>query len=271
MLEIDGQQFKNRLLLGTSGYPSLESLKTSIEYSKTEIVTVSLRRSETALGGYSPNSFWETLKSLPVKVLPNTAGCHTIKEAVTTAQMAREIFETNWIKLEVTGDDYNLQPDPFQLVDAARILNEDGFKVFPYMTDDLVLAEKLVEIGCDILMPWGSPIGSGQGLLNPYALKTLRNRFKGLTLIVDAGIGTPSDAVKAMELGYDACLLNTAVAKSGQPAQMAKSFSLALEAGRIAYEAGTMMKRDMASASTPIVGIPFWHGDYDDTSSSKTL
>ncbi|MDH5580672.1 MAG: thiazole synthase, partial [Bdellovibrionales bacterium] len=168
MLKIDGKEFNNRLLLGTSMYPSLESLKESISYSGVEIVTVSLRRSEKLKANQTPNNFWETLKTLPITILPNTAGCHTVKEAVTTAQMAREIFETNWIKLEVTGDDYNLQPDPFQLVEAARVLNEQGFKVFPYMTDDLVLAEKLVEVGCDILMPWGSPIGSGQGLLNPY-------------------------------------------------------------------------------------------------------
>ncbi|MFZ8932432.1 MAG: thiazole synthase [Bacteriovoracaceae bacterium] len=269
MLKIDDTEFNNRLLLGTSAYPSLDSLKESINSSGAEIVTVSLRRSEKLESDLSPNSFWETLKSLPVKILPNTAGCHTVKEAVTTAQMAREIFETSWIKLEVTGDDYNLQPDPFQLVEAARILNEQGFKVFPYMTDDLVLAEKLVEVGCDILMPWASPIGSGQGLLNPYALKVLRNRFKELILIVDAGIGTPSDAAKAMELGYDACLLNTAVAKSGHPSQMAMAFSKAIEAGNLAYQAGAMVKREMAQASTPIVGTPFWHGENYDSSSSK--
>lgn len=271
MLKIDNKEFKSRLLLGTSGYPSLESLVESVKSSSCEIVTVALRRSENFNDQSSPNTFWETLKSLNVHILPNTAGCHTVKEAVTTSYMAREVFNTNWVKLEITGDDYNLQPDPFQLVEATKILIKDGFKVFPYMTDDLVLADKLVEAGCDILMPWGSPIGSGQGLLNPYALKTLRNRFRGINLIVDAGIGKPSDATKAMELGYDACLLNTAVSKSGDPKTMAHAFHLALESGRLAYESGVMTKRDMAEASTPIVGTPFWHGEKHDSSPTKIL
>jgi thiazole synthase len=253
------KNLKSRLLLGSSGYPSPGHIQDSVESSGSEIVTVALRRSGGTSGLSSGNEFWNLLKSLPVNILPNTAGCHSVKEAITTAHMAREIFDTNWIKLEITGDDYTLQPDPFGLVEASKELVKEGFEVFPYMTEDLVLADRLLNVGVRILMPWGSPIGSGQGLLNPYGLKTMRNRFPEATLIVDAGIGCPSDAALAMEMGFDGVLLNSAVAGSQDPAAMAKAFSLAIESGRLAYKAGMMEKRDFAKASTSVIGTPFWH------------
>ena len=249
------KKINKRLLLGTSQYPSPDVLKKSIVESGVEIVTVSLRRT----GPKEGSGFWNMLKGLPLHFLPNTAGCHSVKEAVTTAHMAREIFQTNWIKLEIIGDDYNLQPDPFALLEGAKILNEEGFEVFPYMTDDLVLAEKLVAVGCKILMPWASPIGSGQGILNPFSLNTLRKRLPGIQLIVDAGLGKPSQAAQAMEMGYDGCLLNSAVSQALDPVGMACAFSLAVTAGRQGYESGLMEVRECARPSTPVVGTPFWH------------
>jgi thiazole synthase len=171
--------------------------------------------------------------------------------------MARELFDTNWIKLEVIGDDDTLQPDPFGLVEAAAALVKDGFEVFPYTTTDLVVAQRLVDAGCRILMPWGAPIGTGRGLVDPAALLTMRRRFPQLTLVVDAGIGKPSHAAHAMELGYDGVLLNTAVATADDPALMAEAFGAAVAGGRAGYEAGLMLTRDRAEASTPVVGQPF--------------
>jgi thiazole synthase len=167
------------------------------------------------------------------------------------------MFGTHWIKLEVVGDEYTLQPDPWELVDAARELSKDGFEVFPYCTDDLVTCNRLLDAGCKILMPWGAPIGSGQGLLNPTALRTLRARLPDVPLVVDAGIGSPRDAVQAMELGYDAVLVNSAVALAHDPVTMARAFKLAIEGGRLAYEGGIMAKQDMAVATTPVTGKPF--------------
>jgi thiazole synthase len=191
-------------------------------------------------------------------VLPNTAGCRTVKEAVTTAQMAREIFATDWVKLEVIANDDTLQPEVFGLVEAAAVLAGDGFKVLPYTTEDLSVAERLLAAGCEVLMPWAAPIGSGRGLANPYALKSLRAYFPDVPLIVDAGIGAPSHAAEAMEMGYDAVLLNTAVAKAADPVRMAAAFAHAIEGGRMAYEAGLMGIRDMAQPSTPVAGTPFF-------------
>jgi thiazole synthase len=187
-------------------------------------------------------------------VLPNTAGCHTVKEAVTTAHMARELFDTPWIKLEVIRDDETLQPDVFGLVEAARVLAEDGFEVFPYTTEDLAVADRLVEAGCRVLMPWGAPIGSARGLNNLYGLRALRAHFPDVPLVVDAGLGVPSHASAAMELGYDAVLLNTAVAEAGDPVAMARAFALAIEAGRLAFTARPLEPRDMAVPSTPVLG-----------------
>ena len=242
----------SRLLVGTAQYPSPAILVDAIRSSGCQIVTLSLRR-ETADG--SGAGFWDTLRQTGTRILPNTAGCHSVQEAVTTAQMARELFETNWIKLEVIGHADNLQPDVFGLVEAARILCAQGFEVFPYTTDDLVVGEKLLEAGCKVLMPWGAPIGSGQGLRNPDALRTMRAHFPNTPLIVDAGIGRPSDACQAMELGMDAVLLNTAIAKAGDPAAMGRAMAQAVDAGRAGYLADPMERRDMAVPSTPILGM----------------
>ncbi len=257
MWQLADKSISCRLLLGSAQYPSPEILQQAISAAKTEVVTVSLRRQSPH--GDGGQAFWDMLKQCSVDILPNTAGCRSVKEAVTTAQMAREVFETNWIKLEVIGDDYNLQPDPFQLVEATRELIQQGFEVFPYCTDDLVLCQRLVDAGCRIIMPWGAPIGSGKGLLNPYQLRVLRERLGPVTLIVDAGIGLPSHAAKAMEMGYDAVLINSAVALAGDPALMARAFTQAIEAGRMAYEAQPMPERDIARPSTPTIGTPFWH------------
>lgn len=255
--DIAGKTLQSRLLIGSALYPSPAIMQQAIRSSGANVVTVSLRRQNPGEGG--GESFWQLIKELEVNILPNTAGCHSVKEAITTAQMAREIFDTKWIKLEVIGDDYNLQPDPFQLLEATEELIGQGFEVFPYCTDDLVLCQKLAELGCKILMPWGAPIGTGQGLLNPYALKTIRQRLPELTLIVDAGIGLPSHAAQAMEMGYDGVLLNTAIAQSNKPEKMALAFSQAVQAGRNAYEAGAMLERQTAQPSTPTLGTPFWH------------
>ncbi|WP_313027389.1 thiazole synthase [Brucella sp.] len=255
MLEFYGKTFESRLLLGTAQYPSPSILADSVRSSRSEIVTVSLRRESGNMR--AGQDFWTLIKDLGVSILPNTAGCHTAREAVTTAKMARDVFGTNWIKLEVIGDHDTLQPDPFGLVEAARILCDEGFEVFPYMNDDLVVAEKLIEAGCKVLMPWGAPIGSGRGLNNPYALKTMRAHFPDIPLVVDAGIGVPSHAATAMELGFDAVLINTAVAKAGDPAAIARAFALSVEAGRIAYEADPIEARDMAAPSTPLLGKAF--------------
>jgi len=232
-------------------------MEQAIVASKAEVVTVSLRRQGTEQG--AGEQFWEIIRSLGLKVLPNTAGCHTAKEAIAIAQMAREVFGTHWIKLEVIGDQYNLQPDPYETVEAAKVLIKEGFEVFPYTTDDLVVAKRLVDAGCQILMPWGAPIGSGKGLINPYNLQAIRQAFPDIPLIIDAGIGKPSHAIAAMELGYDGILLNSAVALAQEPVAMAEAFAGAVDAGRLGYEAGAMQEREFASPSTPTVGVPFWH------------
>jgi len=252
-MDLYGVRLSSRLLLGTAQYPSPSVLADAVRASGTEVVTVSLRRE--AGGARAGQGFWSLIQGLGVRVLPNTAGCHSAKEAVTTAQMAREVFGTSWIKLEVIGDEDLLRPDVFQLVDAARMLVRDGFEVFPYTTDDIGVAERLVEAGCRVLMPLAAPIGSGRGLNNPFGLKTLRNRFADIPLIVDAGIGLPSHAAAAMELGYDGILLNTAVAKAGDPVGMAAAFAKAVEAGRLAFLAEPMGPRDMAAPSTPLFGM----------------
>ena len=257
MLAFYGKQFSSRLLLGTARYPSPTIMQEAIRASGAEIVTVSLRRE--SAGGRIGNAFWDLIRELNVTVLPNTAGCHTVQEAVTTAQLARELFGTPWIKLEVIGDNETLQPDPIGLVEAAGILIKDGFDVFPYCTEDLTVALRLREIGCQVIMPWAAPIGSARGITNRDALKLMRARLPDVMLVVDAGLGAPSHAAEALELGYDAVLLNTAVAKAHDPVNMAKAFRLAVDAGRIAYEAGLMGPRDFASPSTPVVGTPFWH------------
>jgi thiazole synthase len=246
---------QSRFLLGTAGYPSPQVLREAIVASGAQVVTLGLRRQ--LAGGGGDNGFVDIIKSSGARLLPNTAGCRTAREAVTLAHMARELLGTHWIKLEVVGDEHTLQPDPWELTEAAARLVKDGFEVFPYCTDDLVSAQRLVDAGCRILMPWGAPIGSGQGLLNPWALRTLRARLPHITLIVDAGIGVPSHAAQAMELGFDAVLLNSAVAQAADPARMARAFRLAIEAGRLGHLSGLLAAQDMAVASTPVAGRPF--------------
>lgn len=254
-LTLYGTKVSSRFMLGTSLYPSPAIMVDAIKRASCDIVTVSLRR-ESGLDR-AGQDFWEIIRSLDLRILPNTAGCHTAKEAITTAEMAREVFATPWIKLEVIGEADTLQPDVFGLVEAATELTNQGFQVFPYTTDDLVVAERLLEAGCKVLMPWGAPIGSGRGLNNPFALKAMRAHFPDVPLVVDAGLGKPSHAAAAMELGYDAILLNTAVAKAGDPALMAEAFAEAIIAGRKAYEADPMEERDMAEPSTPVLGKAF--------------
>lgn len=251
-LELYGKTVSSRLLLGTARYPSPAVLAEAVRRSKTQIVTVSLRR-ETA-GGKAGGAFFQLIRDLGVHVLPNTAGCHSAREAVLTATMAREVFGTSWIKLEVIGHHDTLQPDVFELVEAAKILGSEGFEVFPYTTDDLVVGEKLLAAGCRVLMPWCAPIGSAMGPQNLPALKSMRAEFPDVPLIVDAGIGRPSHATAVMELGYDAVLLNTAVASAGDPAEMAEAFTKAIEAGHISHHAGMLEPRDMAVPSTPVIG-----------------
>lgn len=242
--------------MGTAQFPSPDIMVQAIEASGTEVVTASLRRQ--APGDKGGTRFWSLLKNLRVKILPNTAGCRTVQEAVTTAHMARELFETPWIKLEVIGDDYTLQPDTTALVEAGRILCEEGFEVLPYTTEDLVVAQRLMAVGCKILMPWAAPIGSGQGLTNPFALKTLRKRLPEAALIVDAGLGKPSHAATVMEMGFDGVLVNSAIALAQDPVGMARAFAQAVAAGRDGHEAGFLKPRDIATPSTPTLGTPFW-------------
>jgi thiazole synthase len=257
MVEFYGRQFSSRLLIGSALYASPALMQNAIRASGAGIVTVALRRE--AAGGKAGDAFWSLIRALDIAVLPNTAGCRTVREAVTTAQLARELFGTPWIKLEVIADDETLQPDAVGLVEAAKILIADGFDVFPYCTEDLSVAVRLADLGCKVVMPWAAPIGSARGLVHADALRLLRTRLDGITLVIDAGLGAPSHAALAMELGYDAVLLNTAIARAGDPVAMARAFRLAVEAGRAGHEAGLMGARDFASPSTPVIGTPFWH------------
>jgi thiazole synthase len=257
VLSFYGQEFNSRLLIGSALYPSPAIMQGAIRASGAEIVTVSLRRE--AAGGKTGDAFWKLIRELGVTVLPNTAGCRSAREAVTTAKLARELFATSWIKLEVIADNDTLQPDVVGLVEAATILIKDGFEVFPYCTEDLSVATRLVDAGCKVVMPWAAPIGSARGIINRDSLKLLRDRLPDITLVVDAGLGAPSHAAEALELGYDAVLLNTAIAKAADPVAMAAAFRQGVEAGRAAFEAGLMEARDFASPSTPVVGTPFWH------------
>lgn len=255
MVKFYETEVDSRLMLGTALYPSPSIMAGAFKVSGAGIATVSLRRES----GHDKagQDFWSLVSGMGVKILPNTAGCHTVKEAVTTAHMAREIFGTPWIKLEVIGHTDTLQPDVFALVEAAKVLSDEGFEVFPYTTEDLIVADKLLNAGCRVLMPWGAPIGSGLGLSNIQGLKAIRAQFADVPMVIDAGIGLPSHAAQAMEMGFDAVLLNTAVAKAGDPAQMALAMARAVEAGRTGYEADPMEPRDMASPSTPLIGKAF--------------
>jgi thiazole synthase len=255
--KVDDVTLQSRFLLGSARYPSPQALRDAIIASGTQVVTAGLKRMMEPEGD---NGFVavlrQTLKETGARLLPNTAGCRTAQEAVQLAYMARELYDTPWIKLEVIGDQRTLQPDMFDTVIAAAQLVRDGFTVFPYCTDDLVACRRLLDAGCPLLMPWGAPIGSGQGLLNPFALRTLRESLPDTTMIVDAGIGAPSHAARAMELGFDGALLSTAVGKARDPAAMAKAFRLAIEAGRIAWLSGLMPQQDFAVPSTPVGDRP---------------
>ena len=253
-LTVYGTALASRFLLGSAGYPSPQVLREAIAASGTQVVTVGLRRTLAAAGD---NGFVQGIVDSGVHLLPNTAGCRTAREAITLAHMARELYGTRWIKLEVVGDEHTLQPDPWGTVEAAAQLVRDGFAVFPYCTDDLVTCQRLLDAGCEVLMPWGAPIGSGRGLNNPYGLRSMRQHFPDVPLVVDAGIGLPSHAAQAMEMGYDGILLNTAVAKAGDPAAMAEAFALAIRAGRMAFAAQPIEARDMAAPSTPVMGKAF--------------
>src|SRR5918911_3170824 len=248
---IGGREYSSRLIIGTGKYRSFDEMKAAHRASGAEMVTVAVRRvpldrsSESFLDHLAPN----------LALLPNTAGCYTAEDAVRTARLAREALGTDWIKLEVIGDQTTLFPDNEQTLAAAHTLVREGFIVLPYFTDDLIMAKKLLDAGCAAVMPLAAPIGSGLGVQNPANLSIMREQLPNATIIVDAGVGTASDAAIAMELGADAILMNTAIAEAKNPAQVATAMRLAIEAGRLAYRAGRMPKRLYASASSPLTGV----------------
>jgi thiazole synthase len=253
MASFYGFEPKSRLFLGTAQYPSPAILAEAVKASGVEIVTVSLRR-EAGEGG-AGQAFWSLIRDLGVRVLPNTAGCHTAREAIATARLAREAFETDWVKLEVIGDRRTLLPDAVELLAAAETLAADGFVVLAYTTDDPVLGRRLEDVGCAAVMPLGSPIGSGLGIRNPHAIALMREVIT-VPLVLDAGIGTASDAAVAMELGCDAVLAATAVSRAAVPVGMARALRLAVEAGRAAHLAGRIPRLHHAMASTDDLGMP---------------
>ena len=250
-LLIAGREFRSRLILGSGGFANHELLTRALEASGAELCTVALRRLDPAARG----SIVDVLDDAGVELLPNTAGCFTARDAIVTAQLAREAFETDWIKLEVIGDDRTLLPDAVELVAAAEALVDDGFVVLPYTTDDPVLARRLEDVGCAAVMPLGSPIGSGMGIRNPYNISILVERA-GVPVILDAGVGTASDAALALELGCDAVLCASAISRAHDPVAMAQAIRLAVQAGRLASGAGRIPRRLYAEASTPEEGMP---------------
>jgi thiazole synthase len=249
--QLGGREWRSRLIVGTGGFRSLEQLERALEASGTEIVTVALRRIDPLAQG----SVLDVIDRLGLFALPNTAGCYTARDAVRTARLAREALETDWIKLEVIGDDRTLFPDAVELVDAADTLVAEGFTVLPYTNDDPILARRLDDVGCAAVMPLGSPIGSGSGIRNPYNVRIIVERA-GVPVILDAGIGTASDAAQAMELGCDGVLLASSVSRAEDPAQMAAAMRKAVEAGYEARRAGRIPRRLHAEASTPDEGLP---------------
>ena len=251
-LVVGDHTISSRLLVGTSGYPNLQVLMDALSISKTDLVTVAIRRLN--LQDVAEESLLDLLIRSGYRLLPNTAGCYTAKEAVLVSQLAREALETDLIKLEVIGDEETLMPDVEQLLKAAKSLVDDGFTVMAYCNDDLITCRKLADLGCAAVMPLASPIGSGMGLINPYNLTLIREYITEVPLIVDAGIGTASDAAKAMEIGYDGILLNTAISNAKHPVQMANAMRLAVDAGREAYQAGRIPRRYYAKASSPTEG-----------------
>ena len=250
-LQIAGREFGSRLILGTGGFANHELLARACAASHAELCTVALRRLDPAARG----SILDVLQAAGVQVLPNTAGCFTARDAVMTARLAREAFGTDWIKLEVIGDDRTLLPDAVELVTAAEELVDEGFVVLPYTTDDPILARRLEDIGCAAVMPLGSPIGSGMGIRNPYNIAIILERA-GVPVILDAGVGTASDAALAMELGCDAVLCASAISRAHDPEAMARAIRLAVDGGRLARGAGRIPRRHYAQASTPEEGMP---------------
>lgn len=249
--QLAGTTFTSRLIIGTGKYRSFDEMKAAHSASGAEMVTVAVNR--VPLDGKT-GSFLDHLDP-KMRILPNTAGCYDADHAIRTARLAREALETDWIKLEVIGDPVTLLPDNEQTLEAAKVLVKEGFIVLPYFTDDLIMARKLLDAGCPAVMPLAAPIGSGMGVQNPSNLRIMREQLPDATIIVDAGVGVPSDAAIAMELGADAILMNTAIAESPNPEQMATAMKLAVEAGRLAYLSGRMPKRLYASASSPIQGV----------------
>jgi thiazole synthase len=250
-LTIAGREFGSRLIIGTGGFRNLDELERAVAESGSELATLALRRVDPAARG----SLVDVLAACGVELLPNTAGCFTARDAVTTAKLAREAFETDWVKLEVIGDDRTLLPDPVELLDAAEQLVADGFVVLPYTNDDPILARRLEDVGCAAVMPLGSPIGSGMGINNAYNIRLIVDQAR-VPVVLDAGIGTASDAALAMELGCDAVLLASAISRAEDPERMARAFRLAVEAGRLARESGRIPRRLHADASTPMEGVP---------------
>jgi thiazole synthase len=250
-LRIADRDFGSRLIIGTGGFRNLDDLGRAVTASGAELATLALRRVDPAARG----SLVDVLEGSGVALLPNTAGCFTARDAITTAKLAREAFETDWVKLEVIGDDRNLLPDPVELLEAAEALVADGFTVLPYTNDDPILAQRLEDVGCAAVMPLGSPIGSGMGINNAYNLRIIVEQAR-VPVILDAGIGTASDAALAMEIGCDAVLLASAISRAEDPERMARAMRLAVEAGRLARESGRIPQRTYAEASTPIEGVP---------------
>src|SRR5436309_10870508 len=250
-LLLGGRALQSRLLVGTGGFSSLALLSEAVVASGSEIVTVALRRVDPAARG----SLFDVLRDLGVQVLPNPAGCHTARDAVLTARLAREALETEWIKLEVIGDEDTLLPDGAELLRAAEELVAEGFVVLPYTNDDPVLARRLLDVGCAAVMPLGAPIGSGMGIRNPYNI-TLICEAANVPVVLDAGVGTASDAALAMELGCDAVLCASAISRAQDPLAMARAIRSAVEAGRLAFEAGRIPRRTYAEASTSMAGVP---------------
>ena len=253
-LTIAGRTFESRLILGTGGFVNHEVLALALEASGTEMCTVALRRLDPAARG----SILDVLDAAAVSILPNTAGCFTARDAIVTAQLAREAFETDWIKLEVIGDDRTLLPDAVELVAAAEALINDGFVVLPYTTDDPVLARRLEDVGCAAVMPLGSPIGSGMGICNPYNLSIIVEQAQ-VPVVLDAGVGTASDAALAIESGCDAVLCASAISRAHDPVAMARAIRLSVQAGALARAAGRIPRRRYAEASTPEEGTPVFN------------
>jgi len=247
-LKIADKTFNSRLLIGTAGYPNLQILREALKASGTEMVTVAVRRVN--LVQKDEEGLLKILKEDGYSFLPNTAGCYTAQDAILTAKLAREALETNWVKVEVIGDNYSLFPDNEELLKATKELIKDGFTVLPYCNDDPIVCKKLADLGCPAVMPLGAPIGSGQGIRNPNNLELIKNQVS-VPVIVDAGVGTASHVSIAMELGCDGVLMNTAIAKAKDPVKMASAMKFAVEAGRLAFKAGRIPEKKFATPSTP--------------------